>query len=118
MAPPLGPLIRIARGETDQLEPFIRALRDGEVDDYWGTAGLLALDFDETLLQTLDDLDDDYDPVHALFWTDANAPLRADPRFLRFMERMGAFPLWRAIGPPPDCVQEGETFRCGLVGSP
>ena len=115
MAFPLRPLIRIGKGETDQIEPFVQSLRAGEVDDYWAMAGLLALDLDEIVLHTLDDLDPDYDPVHALFWTDANAPLRADPRFIRFMEQMGAFPLWRELGPPPDCVAQGDGFRCGLT---
>lgn len=116
MTPPLKPLIEVAGGKTDRLEPFLQAHRDGEVDDYWAMAGLLALDLDKTVLQTLDDLDPDYEPVHALFWTDANAPLRADPRFIRFMERQGAFPLWRELGPPPDCIAEGDSFRCGLIG--
>ena len=112
---PLRPLIRIGKGETDQIEPFVQSLRAGEVDDYWAMAGLLALDLDEIVLHTLDDLDPDYDPVHALSWTDANAPLRADPRFIRFMEQMGAFLLWRELGPPPDCVAQGDSFRCGLT---
>jgi len=51
-----------------------------------------------------------------MFRTDANAPLRADPRFIRFMERQGAFPLWRELGPPADCVADGDSFRCGLSG--
>jgi TolB-like protein/Flp pilus assembly protein TadD len=112
-APPLKPLIRIARGESDQIEPFVQSLRSGEVDEYLGTAGLLALDLDEVLLQELDDLDPGYGAMPALFWTDANAPLRADPRFIRFMQRKGAFPLWRALGPPPDCRAEGDGFTCG-----
>jgi TolB-like protein len=117
IAPPLRPLIRIARGETEQIEPFIRALQEGEVQPYFGTAGLLALDLDEALLQTLGDLYlDFFENVHALFWTDDNAPLRADPRFVRFMERVGAFPLWRELGPPPDCRADGDTFVCGLEG--
>ena len=99
MAFPLRPLIRIGKGETDQIEPFVQSLRAGEVDDYWAMAGLLALDLDEIVLQTLDDLDPDYDPVHALFWTDANAPLRADPRFIRFHGANGRFPAMARTRP-------------------
>lgn len=67
-------------------------------------------------MKTLGEMYEDYGTVHPLFWTDDNAPLRTDSRFIRFMERKGAFPLWRELGPPTDCVADGDGFRCGLAG--
>jgi len=64
-------------------------------------------------LRTLADLDPGYVAVHVLFRNDANAPLRANPRFIRFMQCKGVFPLWRALVPPPDCHAAGDRFICG-----
>lgn len=48
-----------------------------------------------------------------LVWHADFADVRADPRFIDFMERLGFVDLWRELGPPADCRPDGDSFRCG-----
>ena len=74
-----------------------------------------ALKLDEALLRLYDrdDLPEIIDGPGRLVWRADHAGVRADPRFVNFMDRLGFVALWREIGPPPDCRADGDSFRCG-----
>ncbi len=46
-------------------------------------------------------------------WSVRHSAMRRDPRFPALMEKIGAFDLWRELGPPADCRVDGDGFTCG-----
>jgi TolB-like protein len=50
--------------------------------------------------------------LRADWWMQSCSSLRADPRFVSFLEEIGLIDYWRTEGPPDRCEPQGETFRC------
>lgn len=108
--------IAIARGEEAALDTLLEKATSDRVTLYSAGMALMALDRPQALLKLLEHDDYLYGRLGPTVWSTEHAPMRRDPRFVEFLERRGVVDLWREIGPPPDCVRDGDTFRCGLHG--
>ena len=108
-------VIEFARGDHAALESLLDDVRANRLWLYIGTTALLALGQREALLTLLEWDDFLYDRLVPLVWAPEHAAMRRDPRFVDYLDRQGVVDLWREIGPPADCVEEGGTFRCGLI---
>jgi adenylate cyclase len=76
--------------------------------------GLIILTNPDPMLQVLaDGQSGDINPtVIGQLWGAGRQVFRQDPRFIDFLERIGALDVWRELGPPAGCRAEGDTFTC------
>lgn len=97
--------------------PALRELAGG-IDDWggWVASVVLVADEEELWIQSLGPVGS-VGPVY-LHWHPRFAAMRANPRFVAVLERLGLTGVWRVMGPPEDCRADGTSYRCGLVGTP
>ncbi|HUG00437.1 MAG TPA: tetratricopeptide repeat protein [Longimicrobiales bacterium] len=107
-------MIEFARGDEAALGSLMDDVRANRLWLFIATTALLALEQREALLTLLEWDEFLYDRLVPMVWSSERAAMRRDPRFVDYLRRQGVVDLWREIGPPPDCVEDGDTFRCGM----
>jgi TolB-like protein/Flp pilus assembly protein TadD len=107
-------IVAAAEGRGVAVQSIVDDARADRLWLYVAMKALLTLDHHEALLTLLEWEDFLYERPAPLAWSHEHASMRRDPRFVAYLERRGVTDLWREIGPPADCVDEGDTYRCGL----
>jgi hypothetical protein len=114
--PYFGALIRARRGQgvEDAVALFRKNLASKDPADLMADADALAvLGRPELALEALDRIGDSPIPDVEVLFNSYWAPVRADPRFMRFTTRQGLAAIWKATGHWPDfCAEPGLPYDC------